>query len=191
MKENVADTIYHQFPWYCCVGGPFEMSINLPKNGWAPGEAIPVILNINNKSKIEGKFVQMKLIEKLTFVANQTWNERHVEIKTLKEQKMHTQIRARHARVIQFEFFLDPNHDWKVINNSKIIHAEYFIVAEIGTPWYCNNHSQSTKINLILEPLTIDMSKSLFNPNKLTTMKTSSKTITLDASKLKHLKVPK
>ena len=55
------------FGCLCCTSGPLSSTVNIPRQGYAPGEAIPISAEVENLSDKTMNKTQAKLIQYIAF----------------------------------------------------------------------------------------------------------------------------
>ena len=58
------------FGCLCCTSGPLSSTVNIPRQGYAPGEAIPISAEVENLSDKTMSKTQAKLIQYIVFHSN-------------------------------------------------------------------------------------------------------------------------
>lgn len=51
----------------CCKDGPISAAVNLPRSGFVPGEKIPIIFKVDNKSDSAVSDSKVELVQHITY----------------------------------------------------------------------------------------------------------------------------
>lgn len=129
LKKTVAVVKTKSFGLFCWnVSEPLKWITAISKGGYVPGEKISLIIKIDNQSDVSMESVIVALKEKLTF-----GNEKHnVSLKrTLDQKRLQNRVYPLQSKIIRTELFLDPNHQYKLIDDCGYIHADYYIETKV------------------------------------------------------------
>uniref|UniRef100_A0A336M5Z5 CSON004662 protein n=1 Tax=Culicoides sonorensis TaxID=179676 RepID=A0A336M5Z5_CULSO len=130
----------------CCRPKLLEISHELPRIGYVPGETIPVTIEINNHSAIRVDFIKVELLKNLIFKTTEPEIDKRTETKLLNEHSFRAKVPSNQSKKLKTEFFLDPSYNWKVFNKCEIITCEYFIRSEVEMSGCHKNPNIITKI---------------------------------------------
>ena len=70
VTEPVTVSDSKTFGCCCCTTGPLSSTVNIPRQGYAPGEVIPVSAEVENLSNKTMNKTQAKLIQCIAFHSN-------------------------------------------------------------------------------------------------------------------------
>lgn len=124
------DTIESYYGLCCFKPRPLEMTHDLPKIGYIPGETIPVKIEIENHSSVRVDFVKVELLKNLMFMTLEPELDKRTETKLLNEHIFYTTVPSGDSKEFKTEFFLDPSYNWKLFNKCEIINCEYYVRSE-------------------------------------------------------------
>lgn len=143
----------------CCFSEPLQLAIFLPRKGFVPGETIPITIEIENNSKTHINFINIELLERLTFVATtpRVVHERRVTV--LKLKQLDVVVAPYQNKLFQTNIALDPHLNWKLFEGSKLFYCDYFVRVEASRRQIMGlvqNPVVETKIQLGTVPITDD-----------------------------------
>ena len=64
------------FGFLCCTSGPLSSTLNIPRQGYAPGEAIPISAEVENLSDKTMSKTEAKLMQYIVFHSNRGKSKR-------------------------------------------------------------------------------------------------------------------
>ncbi|XP_063700379.1 arrestin domain-containing protein 2-like [Culicoides brevitarsis] len=155
LLEPVKDVREKTFGCCCCKTDPMQLINILPRAGFVLGEFIPVTIQIVNNSDVRIEGVRVKFKEEITFITRSPRTDTRSSTKTLNEHFFETPIAPYQNKIFQTEFFLDPEHDFKLFNGCGIINSEYYIISEAEASGCHSNPTQSTKITIGTIPFNV------------------------------------
>ncbi|XP_058823911.1 arrestin domain-containing protein 17-like isoform X1 [Topomyia yanbarensis] len=84
--------------FYFGLSDPLVVTATTPRSGYAPGEAIELVIHVNNQSSVDVKTIMIKLQRVVTFVSQVPWTEHFVENTVLEERNTGKIGRRHNAR---------------------------------------------------------------------------------------------
>lgn len=124
----------------------------LPKTIYEPGETIILTIELMNQSHETIKWVRVRLKEEVTFTVKIPKPLYRTIANTILEHKFEKGVKEQKNKVFQTTFFLDPNYDWKYLNNNGIIKCQYFIETKASTSFLHTNPVHTTNIMIATLP---------------------------------------
>lgn len=162
LADAVMEVEEKTFCCFCCKSDPMQLIINLPKSGFVPGESILITIEVDNHSNVTIESVEVKLREKLTFISRFPHSDEEYDSNTVYKHKFNTRVAANQNKILQTDFYLDPEYNWKLMNRCGIINCEYVIETEAEASGCHVNASCEKFITIGTEPF--DMTIEGFEP---------------------------
>lgn len=124
------DTTESFYGLCCFKPRPLELTHELPRVGYIPGETIPITIELDNHSSVRVDFVKVELLKNLIFMTTDPVMDKKTETKLLNEHFFYTTVPPGDSQIFKTDFYLDPSYNWKVFNKCEIINCEYFVRTE-------------------------------------------------------------
>lgn len=131
LHSPIQDTVESFYGLCCFRPRALEITHDLPRLGFTPGETLPVKIDINNQSSVRVDFVKVELLKNLIFVTTTPKLDKRTETKLLNEHIFYTKVPPGKSMEFKTEFFLDPSYNWKLFNRCEIINCEYYVRSEV------------------------------------------------------------